>query len=437
MHGKMRSTRPVASLRQGRTDWYRITNLGQSAAEVVIYDEIGYFGVTAEDFMSELRGLDVSAITLRVNSPGGEIFDGIAIHNLLRSHRAQVTTYVDSLAASIASVIALAGDRVIMQPHSQMMIHDGSGLAIGNAADMRETADLLDRQSDNIAGIYAERAGGTPEEWRERMRAETWYTAAEAVAAGLADEVAETRQRPDTEPDRPEPEQMAASWDLSLFRYAGRSEAPAPAVPAPVDTASSVHHTDTEDSSWDGPAAVAKMPADGSVLRATHAWRDPSGDADAKATYKFPHHREKGGPANLAACRNGLARLDSADIPDGERAGVRAHLQAHLSDGNTDDQADHELTASAADGTPAGQQDTAVPDTDTARDTEPPTSEDTVQDTSSAVSDTEDTPADSPTADDDWAAMTAALIPDDADDWSALVSNLTTDPASSSAAADA
>ncbi|MFI5524989.1 head maturation protease, ClpP-related [Streptomyces platensis] len=223
MHGKMRTARPVA-LRQGRTDWYRITNLGQSAAEVVIYDEIGYWGVTAENFMSELRGLDVSEITLRVNSPGGEIFDGIAIHNLLRSHRAQVTTYVDSLAASIASVIALAGDRVIMQPHSQMMIHDGSGLAIGNAQDMREMADLLDRQSDNIASVYAERAGGTPEEWRERMRTETWYTAAEAVAAGLADEVAETRPRPE-EGDRP-----ADTWDLSVFRFAGRNEAPAPPV---------------------------------------------------------------------------------------------------------------------------------------------------------------------------------------------------------------
>jgi ATP-dependent protease ClpP protease subunit len=431
MHGKMRSTRPVASLRQGRTDWYRITNLGPSAAEVVIYDEIGWFGVTAEDFMSELRGLDVSAITLRVNSPGGEIFDGIAIHNLLRSHRAQVTTYVDSLAASIASVIALAGDRVIMQPHSQMMIHDGSGLAIGNAQDMREMADLLDRQSNNIAEVYAARAGGTVEQWRERMLAETWYSAAEAVAAGLADEVAETRPRPDVEPDQPEPA-LANSWDLSLFRYAGREQAPAPAAAAPVDTASSVHHTATEDSAWDGPAAVAKMPADSSVLRATHAWRDSDGDPDAKSTYKFPHHRTKSGPANLAACRNGLARLDSADIPDGERAGVRAHLQAHLSDGNTDDRADHELTASAADGTPAGQQDTTAQDTDTVRDTEPPTSEDTVQDTSDDETDTEDNPTDGPTDDDDWAAMTASLISDDADDWSALVSHLT-DPASSRA----
>ncbi|MEU9792889.1 head maturation protease, ClpP-related [Streptomyces sparsogenes] len=229
MHGSLKTARPRAALRAGRTDWYRIKNLGNSAAEVVIYDEIGWFGVTAEDFMAELRGLDVGEITLRVNSPGGEIFDGIAIHNLLRSHRARVTTYVDSLAASIASVIALAGDRVVMQPHSQMMIHDGSGLAIGNAADMREMAELLDRQSDNIAAVYAEKAGGTVAEWRERMLAETWYSAAEAVEAGLADEVAPSRQRRDEGENAPD---MAAAWDLSIFRYAGREQAPSPAASA-------------------------------------------------------------------------------------------------------------------------------------------------------------------------------------------------------------
>lgn len=242
MAGRLRTARPRAALRQGRNDWYEIRNLSVDTAEVVIYDEIGYWGVTADDFMRDLRGLDVAAITLRVNSPGGEIFDGIAIHNLLRSHRAHVTTYVDSLAASIASVIALAGDRVVMQPHSQMMIHDGSGLVVGNAADMREMADLLDRQSDNIAAVYAEKAGGTAAEWRERMRAETWYSAAEAVEAGLADEVAPSRQRPDEEEEAEPGEPMAAAWDLSVFRYAGRDAAPGPvavaADTAPVDAPS-------------------------------------------------------------------------------------------------------------------------------------------------------------------------------------------------------
>lgn len=212
--------RPVAELRAGRTDWYRITNLVESAsARVYIYDEIGYWGVTAQDFARDIVALDVDSIELHINSPGGEVFDGIAIYEVLRQHKAKVTTYVDSLAASAASFIAMAGDEVIMAPNATMMIHDGIGLAIGNAATMRETAELLDRVSDNIASIYAERAGGDVESWRTAMRAETWYSASEAVAAGLAQRVG--RETEDTTSNR---------WDLSIFNYAGRSSAPAPVV---------------------------------------------------------------------------------------------------------------------------------------------------------------------------------------------------------------
>jgi ATP-dependent protease ClpP protease subunit len=343
--------RPRAQLRRGRTDWYSIRNSsGPGPADVVIYDEIGYFGVTAEDFILELKAIDAPEITLRINSPGGEIFDGIAIHNVLRSHLAYVTTYVDSLAASIASVIALAGDKVVMQPHSQLMIHDGSGLCIGNAADMRDLADLLDRQSDNIAGVYAERAGGTVAQWRDRMRAETWYSADEAVQAGLADEVAPRRDPggDSTGKDEDEDEEDRGksaprnSWDLSIFRYAGREQAPSPLV----GTASAVHHTGTTDSAWDGPGAVSAMPGEAATLRYCHAWRDGGADPDAKGSYKFPHHTKDGGPANLAGCRNGLARLSSADIPAGDRAGVEAHLRAHLNDGD-DSGAEDRLVAAA------------------------------------------------------------------------------------------
>lgn len=331
-----KTTRMRAALRQGRNDWYKITNNAATGiADLHIYDEIGYFGITAADLIAELSGLDASAINMHLSSPGGEVFDGIAIYNALRSHNARVTTYVDSLAASIASVIAMAGDEIIMQPHSQMMIHDGSGVCIGNAADMRELADLLDRQSDNIAGVYAERAGGTTKQWRARMQIETWYTAQEAVDAGLADRVAKKPQRM---PDEDIPARdIAASWDLSVFRHAGREHAPPPDVTPVAAVAMAVHHTATQNSAWDGPAAEAAMPNEAAVLRYCHAWRDAGGDPDAKGTYKFPHHRHEGGPANLAACRNGLARLSGADIPDSDRAGVEAHLRAHLSDGGSDD----------------------------------------------------------------------------------------------------
>ncbi|WP_101791022.1 head maturation protease, ClpP-related [Nonomuraea indica] len=230
-------------------DWYRITNRADGATEVAIYDEIGWFGVGASEFINEVRNISASEITVRLSSPGGDVFDGIAIHNALRAHPAKVTVHVDGLAASIASVIALAGDRVVMQPHSQMMIHDASSMCYGQAADMRELADRLDRQSDNIAGVYAERAGGTVAEWRDRMRGETWFTADEAVAAGLADEVAPRRNEEDSPP------QVANAWDLSRFRYAGRSAAPAPVVAMaataqtpPAEPAAGPTETQEEDS---------------------------------------------------------------------------------------------------------------------------------------------------------------------------------------------
>lgn len=218
-----------ASVRPGR-DWYRIANAGGDTASVYLYDEIGWFGTTAQGFADVLNAITTPRIDLHINSPGGDVFDGLAIHSCLRNHPARVTTYVDGLAASAASFIALAGDRVVMARNAIMMIHDAWGLAIGNAADMRQLADLLDKLSDNIADIYARRTGGTVAQWREQMLAETWYTGAEAVAAGLADET--------TDPDPALDDAMTATdrWDLSIFTYAGRDKAPGPARP-PVNPA--------------------------------------------------------------------------------------------------------------------------------------------------------------------------------------------------------
>lgn len=184
--------------------------------------------------MRDLKEVKSSKINLHVNSPGGSVFEGIAIHNALWQHSAHVTVYVDSLAASIASVIALAGNEVVMLSGSQMMIHDAMGLTIGNAAEMREYADLLDRLSDNIASMYAEKAGGTTAEWRERMRAETWYSANEAVDAKLADTVL-TKASKTEENTVPE-----NRWDLSIFNYAGRESAPAPLKVEPPKAARNI-----------------------------------------------------------------------------------------------------------------------------------------------------------------------------------------------------
>ncbi|MFD7554121.1 head maturation protease, ClpP-related [Streptomyces sp. NPDC059835] len=206
-----------------RRDWYRITNQAGGPVVVDIFDEIGFWGVNAAAFQRELAQVSASEITVNLSSPGGEIFEGIAIYNALRTHPANVTIRVSALAASIASVIAQAGDRIVMLSGAQMMIHEGMGFCAGNAAEMQQMAELLDRQSANIADIYAERAGGTSEQWRERMKAETWFNAEEAVEAGLADEV-EALPRKGEQAE----EAITARWDLSVFNYAGREQAPAP-----------------------------------------------------------------------------------------------------------------------------------------------------------------------------------------------------------------
>ena len=163
-----------------------------TSADVFIYDEIGesFFGggVSAQTLATELADLDVDELNVYINSPGGAAWDGIAIMNAIRRHRAHVTVYVDGLAASAASVVAMAGDKIVMNRGSQMMIHDASGGAYGDAELMDEISAILHKLSDSIADVYAGRTGTDSAVWRAAMKAESWYTAEEAVAVGLADE---------------------------------------------------------------------------------------------------------------------------------------------------------------------------------------------------------------------------------------------------------
>lgn len=173
----------------GREAGYTIHNRAGDEAVVRIYDEIWFLGVNAQDLAADLDTITAPEIRVEINSPGGDVWDGIAIYNALRAHPAKVTTRVDGIAASIASVIAQAGDRRIMLGGSQMMIHNAWGLSVGDHADHAEMADILAHQDDIIAGIYASRSGGTKDEFKARMDAETWLTADAAVELGLADEV--------------------------------------------------------------------------------------------------------------------------------------------------------------------------------------------------------------------------------------------------------
>lgn len=190
--------------------WYEI-KAGARRAAIWIYEEIGENfwgeGLTAKQLVQDLAALDVDAIDLHVNSPGGNVFDGQAIFNALRQHPATVTTYIDGLAASIASVVALAGDRVIMASNALFMYHDPFGMVTGGAAEMRQFADVLDKVGATIADIYIARTGQSVDAIRAGMAAETWMTADEAHAYGFVDEVADAVK-------------VAARFDLSRFHNA-------------------------------------------------------------------------------------------------------------------------------------------------------------------------------------------------------------------------
>lgn len=201
-----------------------VVDASDGLAVMRLYDPIdswgGDWGVSAKEFAAALDELpdDTAEIRLHINSPGGEVFDAIAIMNSLRAHKASVTAVVDGIAASAASVIAASADRTLMGRNSELMIHDAWGLAMGDAAVMHKMGDTLDHLSDNIASVYAAKTGGAAEDWRAAMRGESWYSADEAVAAGLADAVEETATAEN-------------AFDLSVFAHAGRADAPEPPIP--------------------------------------------------------------------------------------------------------------------------------------------------------------------------------------------------------------
>ncbi|APZ81762.1 Clp protease-like protein [Rathayibacter phage NCPPB3778] len=164
-----------------------------SVATIRMYGPIdswgGVWGISTADMGEVLDALPetVSQIILRVNSPGGEVFEGISILNMLRAHKAKVTCVVDGLAASAASVIAAGCDETVMSPGTQLMIHSPWTISMGNAADLRRSAAQLDGIQESLVEIYRDKAGDA--DWTSVLAAETWYTAAEAVSAGLADRV--------------------------------------------------------------------------------------------------------------------------------------------------------------------------------------------------------------------------------------------------------
>lgn len=186
-------------------NWYSICALNDGA-EISIYDEIGAYGVSAKNFLADLGKLpDKAPLTLRLNSPGGSVFDAVAIYNALQRHAGTVTVSIDGIAASAASYIAMAGDEIIMPENAFLMIHDPSGMVMGTAADMRSMAEALDKIGGSLLRGYAAKSGKPEDEIAAIMAKETWLDAAEALEMGFADTMSK-------------PVKIAANFDVSRFQ---------------------------------------------------------------------------------------------------------------------------------------------------------------------------------------------------------------------------
>jgi len=177
-----------------KSDWlyYAPAASAGETATIQIFDQIGedWFGgngLSGKQFSDVLAEVGNGPLLVEINSPGGNVWDGLSIYNQLRGRKAPVTTRVVGIAASIASIIALAGDKVEMADAALMMIHDPSGMASGTSEDMRKMADALDQHAEVLVGVYAKKTGHSPESIRAAMKAETWFTTAEAIQFGLVD----------------------------------------------------------------------------------------------------------------------------------------------------------------------------------------------------------------------------------------------------------
>lgn len=169
--------------------WYNLKAAADKTTVLSIFDDIGAYGVSAKSFLNDLRTVTTDEVDVEINSPGGDVFAGLAIYNGLRASGKKINVKVLGLAASAASLVAMAGDTIEMPENAFMMIHNPWGFAMGGADEMRNTADVLDKIGTGLVSTYAKRTGKTAQEITALLDAETWMTAQEAVDAGFATSV--------------------------------------------------------------------------------------------------------------------------------------------------------------------------------------------------------------------------------------------------------
>ncbi len=191
-------------------NWYNIKNLSSNSTEVVIYDEIGQWGIDSKAFIDEIKEISTENVLLRINSPGGSVIDGLAIHDAIKRMPQKVTAQIEGLAASIATIIALGADEITMSQNSLFMIHNVWGGETGGAKDMRKAADLMEKMGDRLVNIYVSKTGKDESEIRNWMDEETWFTANEALEAGFINYIEK-------------PIALAAKFDVKKLNYKNTS----------------------------------------------------------------------------------------------------------------------------------------------------------------------------------------------------------------------
>ena len=185
--------------------WYNIQNKADKTADIYIFDEIGTYGVTAQEFITDIKGLKDMPINLRINSLGGDVFDGMAMYNVIKRREAKTTVYIEGIAASIATIIALGADEVVMAENSLFMIHNAWGGTMGDAKDMRKSAATLEKISAELTEIYVKKTGLSYDRVAEMMDEETWLNAEEALELGFINAISDAIK-------------IAAKYDVSKFK---------------------------------------------------------------------------------------------------------------------------------------------------------------------------------------------------------------------------
>ena len=187
-------------------NWYSINGEASAkAADVYIFDEIGAFGINAQSFISEIKDYKGTPLNVHLNCVGGDVFEGMAIYNVLKKRSARTTVYIEGIAASMGSVVALAADEVIMAENSLFMIHNAWGGAMGEADDLKKTADVLEKISNEIASIYVKKTNLPLNKVKEMMDEETWLNAQEALDLGFINSISDAIK-------------VAAKYDVSKFK---------------------------------------------------------------------------------------------------------------------------------------------------------------------------------------------------------------------------